>query len=193
VTITALQTAGALYAGTGRLNSNRVSIARMAFNQRTDACSEPILATLKYIVHHPGLVDVVRTIRASELVPELATNAANVVAGDFIPIEDPYITGTAPNLPWYAFTDYQADNVIPLVIVRRAGMPAPMLVRKSSDMQSFANFSAGGASVSPIMGDFATGNVVVKVMDEWGTYLGDETDGNLFDIRGAYYSAGTAA
>jgi hypothetical protein len=45
--------------------------------------------------------------------------------------------------------------------------------------------------VPPILGDFATGNVVIKVVDEWGTYI-DNLEGNLFDYRGAYYSSGTA-
>ncbi len=42
------------------------------------------------------------------------------------------------------------------------------------------------------MGDFATGNIVYKVEDVWGTYI-NGTDGNMFDTRGSYYSAGTAA
>jgi len=32
----------------------------------------------------------------------------------------------------------------------------------------------------------------VKVADVFGTYI-DNTEGNLFDSRGAYYSSGTAA
>ena len=48
-----------------------------------------------------------------------------------------------------------------------------------------------GGAVAPIMGDFDTGNVVLKVMDIWGTYI-DSTEGNYFDFRGGYYSAGTA-
>jgi hypothetical protein len=51
--------------------------------------------------------------------------------------------------------------------------------------------TGGGGAVPPIMGDFATSNVVVKVHDEWGTYI-DGTEGNLFDFRAAYYSSGTA-
>jgi len=48
-----------------------------------------------------------------------------------------------------------------------------------------------GAAVDPIMGDFESGNVVLKVMDVFGTYV-DGTQGNLFDTAGAYYSSGTA-
>lgn len=190
-TITRLTNLGVLYQINGRLTSSRVSEARMAFNQRVDDCSEPINATLRYVVHHAGLVDVVRVIRASQLIPELATNAANVIAGDFVPIEDPYITGTAPNLPWYAFTDWRDNNVIPFVLARRQGVPAPMILRKRSDIESITTMLGGGGAVSPIMGDFASSNVVVKVHDEWGTYI-DGTEGNLFDYRGAFYSAGTA-
>ena len=184
--------ASILYAITGRLTSSRVSEARMAFNQRVDDCSEPVNATLRYIVHHSGLVDTVRVIRQSQLIPELATNAANVIAGDFIPIEDPYITGTAPTLPWWAFTDWRDSNIIPFVLARRQGVPAPMLLRKRSDIESITSMLGGGGTVPPVMGDFATGNVVVKVHDEWGTYIGGAGHGNYFDIRGGFYSAGTA-
>jgi hypothetical protein len=121
----------------------------------------------------------------------LVTNAANVIAGDFVPIEDPYIAGVAPNLPWYAFTDWQT-NIIPFVLARRQGVPAPMILRKRSDMEAVATLLGAGTPVSPIMGDFATGNVVIKVHDEWGTYIDDE-DGNMFDVNGCYYSSGTAA
>ena len=182
----------ALYSTTGRLTSQRISEARMAFNQRVDDRAEPVVATLRYIVHHSGLIDQVRTIRQSQLVPELATNATNVVAGDFIPIEDPYIVGVAPNLPWYAFTDWRDNNIIPFVLARWTGMPAPRLDRKKSDIESFSSFSGGGGAVSPLMGDFATGNIVVKVVDAWGTYR-DNTEGNMFDYRGCFYSSGTAA
>ena len=183
---------GVLYTITGRLTSSRVSEARMAFNQRVDACNEPINATLRYIVHHSGLVDTVRVIRQSQLIPELATNAANVVAGDFVPIEDPYVVGTAPNLPWWAFVDWRDSGIVPFVLARRQGVPAPMLMRKRSDIESITSMLGGGGTVPPIMGDFATGNVVVKVYDEWGTYIGGAGNGNYFDLRGAFYSSGTA-
>lgn len=182
---------GANYSTTGRLTSARISTARMAFAQRTDAAGNPMNAALRYIVHHTGLIDTVRTIRQSQLVPELATNAANVVAGDFVPIEDPYIVGTAPNLPWWAFAAPGTDGVTALILARRQGMPGPMLIRKRSDMEPFGTFVAGGGNVPPVMGDFATGSVEVKVYDEWGTYI-DGINGELYDYRGAYYSAGTA-
>ena len=165
----------------------------MGFNQRTDARANPINATLAYIVHHPGLVDTVRVIRASQLVPELATNAANVIAGDFVPVEDPYMAGTAPNLPWYAFSDYRRDSIKPLMLARWQGMRQPVIVRKRSDVESFSSLSGGGGAVGiPFVGDFATNNVVVKVWDVWGTYWDSGTEGNLYDYRGAYYSSGTA-
>ena len=181
----------ALYSTTGRLTTARISTARMAFNQRTDARANPINASLRYIVHHSGLVDTVRTIRQSQLVPELATNAANVIAGDFVPIEDPYIAGTAPNLPWWAFSDYRRDSIKPLVLARWQGMREPYIVRKTSDIESITSLTGSGSAVAPIMGDFQTNNVVVMVWDTWGTYI-DGTEGNLYDYRGAYYSSGTA-
>jgi hypothetical protein len=183
---------GILYTITGRLTSSRVSEARMAFNQRVDACNEKITAKLKYVVHPDILVDTVRVIRQSQLIPELATNAANVIAGDFVPIEDPYITFTTPNVPWWAFTDWRDNNIVPFILARRQGVPAPMILRRRSDIESITSLLGAGGQVSPIMGDFQTGNVVVKVHDEWGTYIGGAGNGNYFDLRGGFYSSGTA-
>ena len=184
--IAALTGAGALYSQTGRLTSTRVSEARMAFNQRTDDCSEPINAQLDYVVIHSGLVDTAQQIQQSTLVPELATNAANIVRRTRF-IEDPYITGTAPNLPWWAFS----VGLDPLVLARMQGMAGPMILRKRSDIESVTSLLGSGSAVDPILGDFDSGNVVVKVMDVWGTYI-DSSNGNLVDIGGAYYSSGTA-
>jgi len=191
VTVGRLTGLGALYSTTGRLTTARISTARMAFSQRVDLDGNPLVVGLRYIVHHPGLADTVATIQNSTLVPELATNASNVVRGTFTPIEDPYTPGVAPNLPWYALADYRASGVVPFILARRQGAPAPMLLRKKSDIESVTSLLGGGGAVPPIMGDFATGNVVVKVTDEWGTYI-DAQEGNLFDFNGAYYSSGTA-
>jgi len=187
--IAQLTGASVLHWTNGRLTSTRISEARMAFNQRTDDCSEPINATLNYIVIHSGLVDVARQIQASELVPELATNAANVVRTGWAYIEDPYITGVSPNLPWWAFTGPNY-GIIPLVLARLQGMAGPMIVRKRSDIEAVTSMLGAGRPVDPILGDFDTGNVVLKVMDVWGTYV---STGNLVDVDGAYYSSGTAA
>ena len=189
-TIARLTGLGALYSTTGRLTTARISTARMAFNQRVDSHNNPIPARLTHLVFHAGLLDTVAQIQASELVPELATNAANVVRGTFTAIEDPHMAGTAPNLPWYAFSIGQ-NNIFPFILARRAGMPGPMILRKRSDIESVTSMLGAGAAVDPVMGDFESGNIVLKVADVWGTYV-DGTEGNLFDYRGAYYSAGTA-
>jgi hypothetical protein len=186
-----LTSQGALYSQNGRITTARISEARMAFNQRTDANGDPINAQLKYIVHHSGLTDAIAQIQASTLVPELATNAANVVKGTFTPIEDPYIAGTAPNLPWWAFVDWRDNNIIPFVLARLEGWTGPRIVRKRSDIESVTALLGPGAAVEPAMGDFDTGNIVLKVTDVFGTYV-DGTEGNLVDYRGAYYSSGTA-
>ena len=189
-TIARLTGLGALYSQNGRLTTARIAEARMAFNQRTDARGNPIPARLTHLVYHAGLADTVAQIQASELVPELATNAANVVRGTFTGIEDPHMAGTAPNLPWYGFS-VGANNIFPFVLARRAGMPGPMILRKRSDIEAVTSMLGAGAAVDPIMGDFESGNIVLKVVDVWGTYT-DGTEGNLFDFRGAYYSSGTA-
>jgi len=182
---------GVMYSQTGRLTTTHISEARMAYNARTDAAAEPINARLAYIVYPSGLEDTVRTIQGSQLVPELATNAVNVVRNNWIGIEDPYVAYTAPNIPWWAFADYRSD-IIAMVLARMSGWPGPMIVRRKSDIESVTSLLGAGAAVNPIMGDFEGGNIVVKAMDIWGTYI-DGTEGNLFDVRGAYYSSGTAA
>lgn len=192
VSIGALTALGALYSQNGRLTSARISEARMGFGQRTDARGEPIEAELAFIVYHRGLEDVVRTIQASQLVPELATNAANVVRTGWIGIKDPYITGTAPNLPWWAFTNYTANNIRPFVLARMAGRPGPLILRKRSDIEAVTSMLGAGRPTDPILGDFESGNVVLKVSDVWGTYIGGSGQGNYFDLRGGYYSSGTA-
>ncbi|HUS95789.1 MAG TPA: hypothetical protein VMX97_03515 [Hyphomicrobiaceae bacterium] len=190
-TIARLVALGALYSTTGRLTTNRISTARMAFGQRVDDRNDPMEVDLKYIVYHRGLQDTVAQIQQSLLVPELATNAANVIRNSFVAIKDPHMAGTAPNLPWYAFTDYNATGVTPFVLARIQGRPAPHLLRKAPDTLSVTSLLGGGGAVDPILGDFATGNIVVKVSDVWGTYI-DGTEGNMFDSRGCYYSSGTA-
>ena len=183
---------GLLYYQFGRLTSTRISEARMAFNQRTNASGNPITARMTYLVYHSGLADTVAQIQASELVPELATNARNVVRNTFVAIEDPHMAGTAPNLPWRAFTDWRTSGIVPLILARRDGVPAPILARKTSNMEVIGSLLGGGATMSPVWGDFASGNIVVKVHDEWGTY-NDAAAGNIYDERGCYGSAGTAA
>ena len=157
----------------------------------TEPTRNAILADLTYVVYHRGLEDTVRQILNSELVPELATNAINVVRGAFTPIKDPYIAGAAPNLPWWAFPDWRAAGVVPFVLARRQGMAGPMIARKKSDIERVTSLLGGGAAVAPIMGDFHTRNIELLVMDVWGTYV-DADDGNFFDTNGGYYSSGTA-
>ncbi len=186
-----LQALGVLYNTAGRLTTARISTARMGFNQRVDAAGEPIMARLNFIVHHSGLVDTVATIQRSTQVAELATNAINVVGSTFIAIEDPYLAGVAPNLPWMAMTSYSENNITPLVLARLARFPGPRVIRKASNQESVTDMLGSGAAMDPIMGDFETGNVVVKVQEVYGTYI-DGTEGNMFDNRGFYYSDGTA-
>lgn len=180
---------GALYAQNGRLTTARVSEARMAFNQRTNARAEPINARGVLLVIHSGLVDTAQQILRSTQVAELMTNAVNVVT--FTTIEDPYIAGAAPNLPWYFFTDWRTNNIRPFVLARLQGWTGPRVYRKRSDMEAVTSLTGAGAMVLPVLGDFDTGNIALKIVDVFGTYI-DGTEGNLWDHRGAYYSTGTA-
>jgi len=183
---------GALYSTTGRLTSSRVSTARQAFGQRLDNRGNPITVDLRYIVGPVSLSDTAMQILRSQLVPELATNGVNVVAGSFQYIPDPYVVATAPTLPWWAFCDPNTSGVRPLVLARQTGWPVPALLRKKSDMEYVGSLLGPGTPAPPIMGDFATNNVEVEIWDVWGTYV-DPIEGNWFDYRGGYYSSGTAA
>ena len=189
--IIALTSNGANYSTTGRLTTNRISTARMGFGQRVDDRNAPIEADLQYIVYHRGLHDTVLQIQQSQLVPELATNAENVIRNTFVPIKDPHMAGVAPNLPWWAFVDYRASGIVPFILARLQGKPGPSVVRKKTNQETVGSLLGGGADVSPILGDFDTGNIVVKVTDVWGTHI-DGDEGNYIDYRGGYYSSGTA-
>jgi hypothetical protein len=192
VSIAALTVLGALYSQNGRLTSARISEARMGFGQRVDARNEPVEAELAFIVYHRGLEDTVRTIQNSQLVPELATNAANVVRTGWTGIKDPHMAGTAPNFPWWGFTNYTANNIRPFVLARLSGRPGPLVLRKDVDSVIVGSLLGGGRPATPILGDFETGNIILKVSDVWGTYIGGSGNGNYFDLRGGYYSSGTA-
>ncbi len=194
-TIARLVALGALFFTNGRLTSGRISTARMAFSQRVDDESVPIAASLVFVVHHTGLLDTVATINQSVLVPDgagAASNAANVVRNTFTPVEDPHLAGTAPNLPWMALSDFRQNEVRPFILARRNGVPAPLIVRKRNDVDAVTSILGPGTEAPAMMGDFMTGNIKLKVHDEWGTYI-NGTDGNLYDHRGAYWGAGTAA
>lgn len=196
VTLARLLALGGLYWQPGRLSTARISEMRMGFNQRTDARGNPIAAALRYIVIHSGLVDTAATIQNSTLVPELATNAQNVVKGTFEVVEDPHLAGVAPNLQWMGLTDWRANNIRAFALARRTGIAGPLIIRKKSDQEQVTSLLGAGANMAPVWGDFGTGNVVLKVHDEWGTYVDTDgvapNNGNLFDERGAFYMQGTA-
>lgn len=187
-----IQSLGALYYSTAKLSSYAVSDNRMAFNQRLDNRGEPINAVLSYIVYHSGLDDKIRQIRDSEKTPEDDLNSVNVVR-NFAPIEDPYMSGTAPNLPWYSFTDWEMDNIRPLVLARMAGVPSPALIQKTNQNEVLTTMGAAGLPTTnpAMMGDYLNGQLSVKVHDIWGTYI-NATEGNWFDVNGAFYNDGTA-
>lgn len=191
-TIARLVGLGALYSTTGRLNASRIDTAISAFNQRTDDNGQPITARLAYVVHHAAHDGTIYTIKNSQQLPGTANNDINNANRiSWTPIENPYLTGTAPTLPWYGFTDPMRDGITAFVLATLQGFNGPFTIRKKSDIELITSLTGQGAMPSLMMGDFATGNIQLGVLDIWGTYV-DATEGNLVDYRGAYYSDGTA-
>ena len=190
-TIARLQGLGVLFSQTGRMTSERISEARMGFNQRVDDKAEPIHANMAYIVYHRGDKDKVFQIQNSQLVPETDLNGVNkALSVPFIAIEDPYITGAAPNLPWYAFTNWATDNIRPFVLARMQGRPGPFVLRKKENKEVVASVLGSGGTAPILLGNMLQGNLEFEVHDVWGTFI-DGVEGSLFDNRGAYYSSGT--
>ena len=187
--IASLGTLGALYAGTARLSTNALMVAWHAYNQRLDARSEPINVRPAYLVIHRGLELTAQQILRSTLVAENATNALNVLP-PFTPIVDPYLTGTAPDLPWYLFNTPGA-GARTITLARMTGRPGPMVLQKQPDTMAFAGFNNVGPII-PGLGDFESGNILLKVADVWGGWK-DATYTGITDYRGIYYSAGTTA
>jgi len=187
-TIAGLQALGALYSTTARLSTNALMVAWHAFTQRLDARGEPIETSPVNLVIHRGLELTARQILQSQQVAENATNALNVLPPLNI-IVDPYMTGTAPKLPWYLFSNPNQSGIRPVTLVRLQGRPGPLVLQKAPDQMVFSGFGRTGALV-PGLGDFDSGNIPLKVADIWGGWA-DSTYAGLTDYRGAYYSSGT--
>jgi len=188
-TIAALVALGALYSGTARLSTNALMVAWHAFSQRTDGRGEPLVTGGPvYLVIHRGLELTARQILRSVQVAENATNAVNVLPPLEI-IVDPYLTGTAPNLPWFLFVRPDTSGIRTVTLARMNGVPGPRILQKTPNQSTFATFGALGAAV-PGLGDFDTGNFSVKAADIWGGWA-DATYSGVTDYRGIYYSSGT--
>jgi len=129
-TLAGLVALGALYSGTARLSTNALMSAWAAFNQRTDADGEPITARPVYLVIHRGLAPTAQQIIRSAQVAENANNALNVLPPLQV-IENPYLTGTAPDLPWFLFAPANEDGIRPLTLARLQGRPGPVILQKA--------------------------------------------------------------
>ena len=175
--------------GTGRLTTANLAIAYNAFVQRVDARNNPLNIVPVYLVIPPVLRLTANQILQSERIAELATNGVNVLQGAFQVREDPYITYTAPNIPWYLFA---APNDIPAVsVVRMQGRPGPRLYAKAPDKVPMAQGGGLGAA-DWRTGSFLTGDIELLVEDTIGarsdspaTWVG------VTDHQGLYYSSGT--
>lgn len=187
--IASLTALGALYMGTGRLTTANLAIGYNAFVQRVDARNNPMNIPPVYLVIPPVLRLTANQILQSERIAELATNGVNVLRGALQIKEDPYITYTAPNIPWYLFA---APNDVPAVsVVRMQGRPGPRLYAKAPDK---VPMTAGGGlgTADWRTGSFLTGDIELLVedtigarSDSSGTWVG------VTDYQGIYYSSGT--
>lgn len=187
-TIAAMVALGANYSGTARLSTNALMTAWAAFNNRVDAAAVPMNIRPVILVIHKALEPVALQIIRSVQVAENATNALNVLPPLQL-IIDPYITGTAPNYPWWLFTTPNTGGIRTITLARMQGRPGPLVLQKAPDTMTFSGFNRTGALV-PGIGDFDTGNIMLKVADIWGGW-DDATYAGLTDYRGAYYSSGT--
>jgi hypothetical protein len=190
---TGLIVAGANYYGTGALTTANLMIAWNAFAQRVDVRGNPLNIQPRYLVIPPILRLTANTILESERIAELATNAKNVLRGLLEVKEDPYITFTLPNVPWWLFAD---PNDVPGVsVVRRTGVAGPELFALAPDK---VPMSAAGAlgTADWRTGSFLTGDIELMIE----TCIGGRTDvqtsfGALLmgitDIQGVYLSVGT--
>jgi hypothetical protein len=193
-TIARLVGLGALYSTTGRINAARLDTAMSAFNMRTDDRGEPINASMSYVVYHTASEGVVWQVRnTTSGVPGTTNHGANIgMRQSWTPIRNPYLQGTAPNLPWYAFTNPLSDGITTFVLAQLQGMTSPLITRKKSDIEAVQALLGPGQDLGTMLGDFMTGNLHYGVLDIYGTFI-DPTEGNLVDVKGAYYSDGTAA
>lgn len=187
-TIAGLTALGATYFGTGRLSTNNLMIAWAAFNGRSDARGEPIQANPVYLVIPRALLPTATQILASVQVAENATNARNVLPPLTV-IQDPYLTGTAPNYPWFMFSAPDTSGIRTVTLARMQGRPRPYVLQKAPDTMTFTGFGQGGGTIFGL-GDFETGNIKLKVADVWGGWA-DTTYAGVTDYRGVYYSNGT--
>ena len=191
--VTGLIVAGANYYGTGALTTANLMIAWNAFAQRVDVRGNPLNIQPRYLVIPPVLRLTADTILQSERIAELATNAKNVMRGRLEVKEDPYITFTLPNVPWWLFAD---PNDVPGVsVVRRTGVTGPQLFALAPDK---VPMSAAGAlgTADWRTGSFLTGDIELMVE----TCIGGRTDvqtsfgallTGITDIQGVYLSVGT--
>lgn len=189
-TIAGLVALGVIYSGTARLSTNALMVGWSAFDQRLDDRSEPIETAPVNLVIHKALQPTARQIFASTQVAENNTNAANVLP-PFNIVVDPYMTGTAPNYPWYLMASPNLNGIRPITLARMQGRPGPQVLQKAPDTMAFAGFGQTGQLVNGL-GDFDSGDIKLKVEDVWGGW-NDPTYSGVTDYRGVYYSSGTTS
>jgi len=189
LTQAALNALLANYAGTGALTTANLMIGWNAFTQRVDGRGNPLNIVPRYLVIPPVLRLTADTILMSERIAELATNATNVMRGWLTVKEDPYITFTLPNVPWYLFAD---PNDVPAVtVVRRTGVTGPELFALAPDKVPMS--AAGGLGTADWRaGSFLTGDIEIMVE----TCIGSRNDDlaalvGVTDAQGIYWSSGT--
>ena len=181
---------GANYAGTGRLTTANLAIAWNAFTQRQDARGNPTIAMPVYLVVPPILQLTARQILESELIAELATNARNVLRGAVQVKVDPYITFTAPNIPWYLFTDPRA---IPgVTVVKMQGQEQDFYTYAKAPDKSPISLTGALGTADWRAGSFLTGDIELMVETTIGQRIDDLTGlVGITDANGLYYSSGT--
>jgi len=176
---------GAPWAGTGRLTAANLAIGLNAMMQRTDVNGNQINFRNVHLV-----IPTILQMQVADILQDILAygGPGGNVMGQFLSIGnvhvDPYIATAAPNVPWYLFADPR--EAAGVTVVRLNGWPGPVVVKKSSDIESMM----GAAPAAFMMGSFATGDIEYLVQDVCGGW-DDASYVGLTDFRACYYSSGT--
>ena len=186
---------GANYFTTSTFSHTALVAASLAFNRRFDLQGQPISASLGTVIYHPSAKYDVGVVLQSMRLPGGDFNDSNLVANGqgnfnfaFTPVENPHFISPTDS-PWIALAS-SGTNIFPFVLAKLLGRDTPWIARKKNDIESITSMDGSGVPVNGMVGDFAHGEIHLKVSDVWGSYT-NSTHGNVVDPNGVFFSDGT--